>query len=176
MSNVPIPKKIDPRKLAERGVRIEGSTELKFMPNLTSMLVDDQASVWIDLQFDRDELKIRTVQGSAGGKLAMTCQRCLEPVKIDVEAKFNLAIAPTEEHAKNLPKYYDPLIVEGDELELLTMVEEELILTLPIVPYHDDCSIQTSFGEEVTDTSTDTDSDKTNPFSVLATLKGGKLD
>ena len=123
MSNVPLPKKIDPRKLAERGVRIEGSAALNSMPNLSSLLVDDQGEVWVDLQFSCDELKIRTIQGTAGGKLAMSCQRCLEPVEIDVEAQFNLAVAPTEEHAKNLPKYYDPLIVEGDELELFSMVE-----------------------------------------------------
>jgi len=103
----------------------------------------------------------------------MTCQRCLEPVEITVEANFNLAIAPTEEHAKTLPKYYDPLIVEGEELQLLSMVEEELILSLPIVPYHDDCSVQMSYGDEAAADAV-TDSDKTNPFSVLASLKADK--
>ena len=77
----------------------------------------------------------------------------------------------TEEHAKNLPRYYDPLIVAGDDLELFPMVEEELILSLPIVPYHDDCSVQTSFGDVAT---TDNETDKPNPFSVLASLKADK--
>lgn len=173
MSNAPLPKKIDPRKLAERGVRIEGEILLGALPNLVTMLADKEGSLKVDLQFENDEQRIRTIKGTAGGKVSMTCQRCLEPVEIEIEAKFNLAVAPTEEHAKSLPRYYDPLIVEGDELELPGMVEEELILSLPIVPYHDDCSVQTSFGDEA---STDSDpvSEKPNPFSVLASLKADK--
>ncbi|WP_417223141.1 YceD family protein [Amphritea sp.] len=171
MSNAPLPKKIDPRKLADRGVRIQGDAELALLPNLATMLADKQGKVSVDLQFDTDELRIRTIKGTADAKVSMTCQRCLEPVEIEVEAKFNLAVAPTEEHAKNLPRYYDPLIVAGDDLELFPMVEEELILSLPIVPYHDDCSVQTSFGDEVT---TDNETDKPNPFSVLASLKADK--
>lgn len=173
MSNAQLPKKIDPRKLAERGVRIEGEVELKRLPRLLSMLVDDQGKVQVDLQFDNDELRIRTIQGNAVSTVNMTCQRCLEPVEIKVEAKFNLAVAPDEERAKTLPRYYDPLIVEGEELELLSMVEEELIITLPIVPFHDDCSIQTSFGDEAA-AEKETDLVKTNPFSVLASLKADK--
>jgi len=172
MSNAPLPKKIDPRKLAERGVRIEGEAELSLFPNLASLLVNEQGKVKADLQFENDELRIRTIKGCANGTVNMTCQRCLEPVEIEVEANFNLAIAPTEEHAKTLPRYYDPLIVEGEELELLSMVEEELILSLPIVPYHDDCSVQTSYGDEAA-ADTETDS-KPNPFSVLASLKADK--
>ncbi|MBR9866460.1 MAG: hypothetical protein GYB20_08865 [Oceanospirillales bacterium] len=171
MSNAPLPKKIDPRKLADRGVRIEGDAELALLPNLVTMLTDSQGKVSVDLQFDLDELRIRTIKGTADTKVYMACQRCLEPVEVDVEAKFNLAIAPTEEHAKNLPRYYDHLIVAGDELELLPMVEEELILSLPIVPFHNDCSVQTSFGEAAT---TDNETDKPNPFSVLASLKADK--
>lgn len=171
MSNAPLPKKIDPRKLADRGVRIQGDVEFSLLPNLAAMLAEKQGRVSVDLQFDIDELRIRTIKGTADAKVFMTCQRCLEPVEIKVEAKFNLAVAPTEEHAKNLPRYYDPLIVAGDDLELLPMVEEELILSLPIVPYHDDCSVQTSFGDEAT---TDNETDKPNPFSVLASLKADK--
>ena len=173
MSNAPLPKKIDPRKLAERGVRIEGEAELRLLPNLLSTLCEEQGSISVDLQFDNDPQRIRTIVGTAGGMVKMTCQRCLEPVDIKVEAKFNLAVAPTEEHAKNLPRHYDPLIVPEDDLLLLPMVEEELILSLPIVPYHDDCSIQTSFGDAAT-TDKETESDKPNPFSVLASLKADK--
>ena len=173
MSNAPLPKKIDPRKLADRGVRIEGEAEISSFPNLVTMLTDSQSTISVDLQFDLDELRIRTIKGNAAGTVNMTCQRCLEPVDILVEANFNLAIAPTEEHAKKLPKYYDPMIVGEEDLELFAMVEEELILSLPIVPYHDDCSVQTSFGDEAS-SDKETDFDKPNPFSVLASLKADK--
>lgn len=98
----------------------------------------------------------------------MTCQRCLEPVEVAVEADFNLGVAASEEAAKQLPRSYDPLIIEGEEIELLSVVEEELILSLPFDAYHDDCSINTSFGEAE---AVAEDNEKPNPFSVLAQLK-----
>lgn len=168
MSNGPLPNRVDPRKLAERGIRISGETSLDKMPNLVQALADQEGMISVDLQFNVDEQRIRTVTGTAHGSVNMTCQRCLEPVKVAVEAEFNLGIAAGEESAKQLPRSYDPLIIEGEEIELLSMIEEELILSLPFDAYHEDCSVQTSFGdaEAVAE-----DSEKTNPFSVLAQLK-----
>ncbi|MCP4596194.1 YceD family protein [Neptuniibacter sp.] len=168
MSNGPLPIRVDPRKLAEREVRIAGDAALNSMPNLCQALVDKEGAVRVELQFAVDEQRIRTITGHAEGHVRMTCQRCLEPVKVAVEADFNLGIAASEEAAKQLPRSYDPLIVEGEEIELLPVIEEELILSLPHDAYHDDCSIETSFGdaEAVAE-----DTDKPNPFSVLAQLK-----
>ncbi|WP_415884588.1 YceD family protein [Neptuniibacter sp. QD34_54] len=166
MSNGPLPKRVDPRKLAEREVRIAGQAALKDMPNLCQALVDKEGEIQVDLQFAVDEQRIRTLTGSATGHVTMTCQRCLESVEVAVEADFNLGVAASEEAAQQLPRSYDPLIVEGEEIELLSVIEEELILSLPHDAYHDDCSINTSFGEAVTE-----ENEKPNPFSVLAQLK-----
>ncbi|NVK43671.1 MAG: DUF177 domain-containing protein [Oceanospirillaceae bacterium] len=169
MSYGPLPKKVDPRKLAEREVRIQGLASVDGMPRLKSYLVENsEGDISVDLLFSRDQQRIRTVTGSAEGRVHMACQRCLEPVEVAVQASFNLAIAPSEEAAKQLPRYYDPLVVEEEDVELWSVVEEELILNLPVVPYHDDCSIQTSFGEPAPE---DEKAQKPNPFSVLAKLK-----
>lgn len=168
MSNGPLPNRIDPRKLAEREVRITGKADIKAMPNLSQTLSEKDGCIDVDLQFAVDEQRIRTITGSAHGHVKMTCQRCLESVDVVVEADFNLGVAASEEAAKQLPRSYDPLIVEDEEIELLPVLEEELILSLPFDAYHDDCSIQTSFGdaEAVAE-----DTKKPNPFSVLAQLK-----
>ncbi|MGH1461732.1 MAG: YceD family protein [Neptuniibacter sp.] len=168
MSNGPLPIKVDPRKLAERGVRISGEISLNDMLNLCQALADQEGNISVDLQFEVDQQGIRTISGTAQGTVNMMCQRCLVPVVVAVEAEFNLGIAASEEAAKNLPRSYDPLIIESEEIELLPVIEEELILSLPYDAYHDDCSVQTSFGdsEGVAD-----NSEKPNPFSVLAKLK-----
>ncbi|MBY4677173.1 YceD family protein [Marinobacterium arenosum] len=175
MSYGPLPKRIDPRKLAEREVRFESSVDVDQLPRLVECLALPDGKIEVDLQFSVDEQRIRTIVGSARGDLHMACQRCLEPVEVEVAATFNLAIAASEEAAKQLPRYYDPLIVEDEEIELLPVLEEELILSLPMVPYHQDCSIQTSFGDDAGAVDADgaeSASEKPNPFSVLAKLKG----
>lgn len=177
MSYGPLPKRIDPRKLAEREVRFESIVQVADLANLVDCLANPDGELSVELQFGKDEQRLRTIVGSAKGKVHMACQRCLEPVEVEVEATFNLAIALTEEQAKQQPRHYDPLILEEDEIELYPVLEEELILSLPMVPYHQDCSVQTSFGD-IDETAeageADASSDKTNPFSVLAQLKANK--
>ncbi len=170
MSYGPLPKKVDPRKLADREAEITGIAEVSAMPRLCSLLVDSHGEIHVSLKFAVDEQRLRVVTGSAHGSVMQTCQRCLEPVAVDVEAKVNLAMVLNEEQAKNLPRYYDPLIVEAEDVELLSLIEDELILSLPLVAYHEDCSIQTSFGDA--DEAARTQENKPNPFSVLAELKG----
>lgn len=168
MSYGPLPKKIDPRKLAEREAEFRGTARVADMPRLASCLVDDEGTVEVLIRFARDEQRLRTISGSACGGVRMTCQRCLEPVSVEIDATLSLAVVLTDEQAQNLPRYYDPLIMETDEIELLPIIEDELMLSLPLVPFHDDCSIQTSFGDAEAARAQE---DKPNPFSVLAQLK-----
>ncbi|MDO6514344.1 MULTISPECIES: YceD family protein [unclassified Neptuniibacter] len=168
MSNGPLPNKVDPRKLAEREVRITGAVALDRMPILCQSLIGTEGSIDVDLQFAVDEQRIRTITGSAEGHVFMTCQRCLDPVEVAVEVDFNLGLAASEDAAKQLPRIYDPLIVGDEEIELLSVVEEELILSLPHDAYHEDCSIKTSYGDAG---AVAENNDKPNPFSVLAQLK-----
>ena len=167
MSYGNLPKIIDPRKLAEREVRFESLIKVEELPEFANSLAQPGGEVKVDLQFGLDEQRIRTIVGDAKSTVFLACQRCLDPVEVEVTATFNLAIAPSEEKAKQLPRSYDPLIVEDEEIDLFPVIEEELILSLPPFTYHDDCSVQTSFGEEETTQRTD----KPNPFSVLAQLK-----
>jgi len=168
MSYGPLPKRVDPRKLAEREVQLHGSVDLKSMPELLSLLVDDEGEVSVELSFALDEQKLRTVKGQATARVRQQCQRCLDPVEVELEAEFSLAVVLNEEQAKNLPRYYDPLLVEEDVV-LASLVEEELILTLPAVAYHDNCSVQLSYGED--EVQQGEQDEKPNPFSVLASLK-----
>ncbi|HET8692987.1 MAG TPA: YceD family protein [Steroidobacteraceae bacterium] len=68
------------------------------------------------------------------GELVLGCQRCLGPMRRGVASEADLVFA--EEGAKELPEGYEP--VEGDprRLELATLVEDELLLSLPIIPQH----------------------------------------
>ena len=167
MSNGPLPKKVDPRKLAEREAVLTGTIALQSMPQLCSLLVSPCGDVNVELAFALDEQKLRTVTGQANVEVQQQCQRCLEPVTLPLEAEFSLAVVLNEEQAKNLPRYYDPLLLE-DDVNLADLVGEELILSLPAVCYHDDCSVKMSFGEDEIPAE---QIEKPNPFSVLASLK-----
>ncbi|KZY81478.1 hypothetical protein A3740_06160, partial [Oleiphilus sp. HI0068] len=166
-----LPKTLDPFKYADQNKDLQGHIAVHLMSRLTSMLVDSEGVVNIDLEFGRDEQRLRILKGKLSAELNLLCQRCLHPVKKTISSEFQLGIVMSDEQAQNLPRVYEPLLVEDEKLVLLDVIEEELILSLPMFAYHDDCEpeeynegdIEESVESEVEET-------KENPFSVLSEL------
>lgn len=170
MSAAPFPKTVDALKMVEQRVDLQGKIALDRLDRVRDVLLDNSGEVEVKLSFDKDEEGIRTVTGALEVEVVMQCQRCLQPVTQRVDTPFKLGIVFSEEAAKNLPGYYDPLLLDSPEMELWQVVEEELILSLPIAATHPEGECSTgvmTFGEQL---ETD-DSEKVNPFQVLENLK-----
>ena len=74
-------------------------------------------------------------------ELELRCERCLEPVKQHIESDFRFGLIASEDEADLLPREFEPLLVSESEQSLLELVEDELLLSLPIVARHDEeCS------------------------------------
>lgn len=143
---------------------------LSELSRLADVALDSDSEVKVALEFGVDEEKHRVISGQALCALTVTCQRCLEPVEVNLEAGINLAIVWDEERAKQLPRTLDPLILPEGPADLYQIIEDELLLNLPMVSYHDeDCIEQTSFGDEVAVAEA---APSKNPFQVLEQLKG----
>jgi uncharacterized protein len=169
-SNTRLPRHIDPRKFAHQGLDLQGDIAVSDLNRLASLVLDNAGEVKVVLEFGVDEERHRVITGEAQCAVNVTCQRCLEPVEITLDAEINLAMVWDEERAKQLPKTLDPLILPEGPADIYTIIEDELLLELPMVSYHDkDCIEQTSFGDE--EVVTETKSSK-NPFQVLEQLKG----
>lgn len=170
-----LPDFIDPRQFARVGRILEGELELAEMGRLSSLLFSDSGKVDIKLMFDIDESGLGVVKGELNAELEMTCQRCMQGTQVEVSVDVMLGIISKESQAEQLPESYEPLLVTSDEMKLADIVEDELILALPVVAIHspEQCSVQqvTEFerGDE-----TQPATQKENPFAVLATLKSDK--
>jgi len=79
-----------------------------------------------------------------------------------------------EEAAKQLDAEYDPWICEDNKLDLAEMVEEQLILCMPLVSYHDsgDClSLKNYVSGAHIEEDAASSASKESPFAVLRSLK-----
>ena len=100
----------------------------------------------------------------------LTCQRCLqpmaEPLAVDTRIRFVRGEAQAE--ALDGEEDYDVLAL-ARSLDLRALVEDELLLALPIVPRHEVCPQPLAVAAEP---DADEAAPRENPFAALAALSG----
>ncbi|MFQ5469390.1 MAG: YceD family protein [Gammaproteobacteria bacterium] len=167
-----LPNVVNPLRMAESGQILTGDISLTSMARLSQQLVDQVGTVSTRLEFGVDAQKICYLDGQFSSKLALICQRCMRPMTYRVDTGFKLAFVESESEAEQLPEEYEPCILEEHTVTLTTLIEDELMLSLPIVPMHDSdvCKVNYSFGEKGAESEADM-TDKINPFSELEKLK-----
>lgn len=172
MLNDSLPKYFDPRKYANHESAFEGRVPLNQFKELCAVLASDEGDVFIHLDFRVDEDRRYIATGSIRAEVQLICQRCMEATPYELEVDLSLGFVYDEDHAKNLPKEYDPVVMTDGEVILADMVEQEIILALPIVAYHEEsgCNPTAVKYASSTDDAPD-DEQKPNPFSILAQLK-----
>jgi uncharacterized protein len=167
----PIPAHIEPRKLVDREIVLEGTVATVKMPRLSALLDAPAGDVQVKLAFARDEQGIATLHGHYQTEVALICQRCLEQVVVPLDSQCDVGFVESDEAAKNLPKHYEPVIVDDEPLDLHALIEDELLLALPPVPMHpmETCEHPPGYTPDPVDV--EEPAEKPNPFSVLASLK-----
>ena len=83
---------------------------------------------------------------SVRGDVEMQCQRCLKPVSVAVDSDRLLYLAASEADADRLESALADedieVIVAGQNLDLASVIEDEVLLSLPVVSMHEDCSME----------------------------------
>ncbi len=103
--------------------------------------------------------------------LSLVCQRCLGPVPADVQAQRSFLFVADETAAAALDaEVEDDVLVLTRSLDARELVEDELLLALPLVPRHAVCPdpLPLPAGDEAAA------EERPNPFAVLSALKNGR--
>jgi len=168
-----LPLEVDPFRMAELGRQMGGQIEIGQFKRLLPLLESTTGSVEVELGFDIDEGGIRFLRGKLTTTLALRCQRCLEVMDYPLQSEFRLALVHCDSEAERLPEQYEPLIVETSPIHVLDMIEDEILLSVPHIPMHDEvmCSIKSFSDENELVAQQEEASVKANPFAVLEKLK-----
>ena len=109
------------------------------------------------------------------GEVWLTCQRCLQPIAVDLSDDYDIALLDNESQIRLVNEEQDYLLLEEIVTEqsperllpFKKLVEDEILLKTPMAPKHDDCEMSVEqFGEIPEEEETE------NPFAALASLKG----
>jgi len=130
---------LDALRLAPEEAVVERSYPLVRFTRLTDRLATSAGEA-------RARLAFKVVGGVPTGVLrlraevVLDCQRCLGPVRRILESTSLLAFVQSEDAP--VPADHDTIAGDPERIDLATLVEDELLLSLPLVPAHradEDC-------------------------------------
>ena len=174
------PRHLDLKAFAQAGAGLQGQAPLADWPRL---LQEQFAAEGLPAQAVRWQLQGRMIPVTGGApqvglalqakmELAMQCQRCLTPVVETVMAERDFLFVADEATAEAMDEDSDAdVLVISRDFDVLSLIEDELILALPLVPRHDTCP--QSLPDAAVDEGFEQASERPNPFAALAALKKG---
>jgi len=170
------PLYVDLRKVFSQQAFFEGEIDSSKFARVAPLLASEEFRVTAELRFGLDKRSRRRIGGKIRADLSVECQRCLQPLDITLEDDIDLALVSSEEQAAALDDGLDPWIESEFKLDPAQIVEEQLLLSMPLASYHDkaDCSpVETYAGMTTSNTP---QSGEDNPFAILQALKGSRSE
>lgn len=170
-----MPERGDPIQLAEQGRTYEGELELAGLSRLEDLLARNNGLVRYRLAFDRDGRGRPHVAGHLTGMLSLRCQRCLEVFELAITRDWRVTLLAEAGEEALLDDGEDARLVSDQGMPLAELVEDELILAVPLVPKHPAGAVcELPAGAVGGDPPVEEfDEPEDNPFAKLSRLKRG---
>jgi uncharacterized protein len=120
-------------ELAGRSATLERRLSLRQMPRLVDADALEGTRASAELKFGKFDGRT-TVEVQVSGELVLTCQRCLRPCTCTVNESASLVVMASD--ADEVPGGFEPLLGDAERLSVTELIEEQLLLGLPLVPKH----------------------------------------
>ncbi len=170
------PRRLDIERFAAEEATLEGCWPLRDLVRLAETAaaapgLDDEVR-WHargERRSARGEEPQTWLHLGASCRLALQCQRCLQPVATDLAVQRELRFVAGEDAATQLDAESDyDVLALSRALDLQELIEDELLLAMPLVPLHEVCPEPLPFANEE-------DEAAAHPFAGLAALRRGDL-
>ncbi|MBV1911201.1 MAG: DUF177 domain-containing protein [Kangiellaceae bacterium] len=162
---------IQPRKLAKKEGELKYRWQVKDFERLDGLLFSNEGFIEVHLSGRQDNRNRCLVEAHIIADVVLQCQTSFEPIEYQVDASVLYCTVIKEEQIVDLDEEYEPLLVDDGQVDIKEVIEDELILSLPLIANKasKDLGIQMSYGELPKEAET-----KKNPFKVLENVNFNK--
>ena len=167
MSNT-LPENLDPWRMVQGRRVFEGTLAVAQLRRLVELLASADGEVAYKVEFGRDEYDISHVDIQLDARLMMVCQRSMVEFSQPIHIDQRLGLIHDESEEARLPEGYDPLLIKDGAICMKDVIEDELILGLPLVALSPGAPLEQM---PVTAGSVPEDEQPPNPFAALGQLK-----
>lgn len=166
---------LDVIALARGGKSWSGVVAEQSLPRLNALLVAP-SEVRVELAFEMEERGRMRMHGACSFAPTITCQRCLNEMKVEATAKVDALIVDSDEAATELQGSVDAIVVDAPRVQVRDLIEDDLILSLPEFGCVQDADCEHAPAMEYPPTDAAKDlrgpqDEESNPFAVLKQLK-----
>lgn len=164
--------RFDAFKLAADGDTLSGEVDARSLERARDRLAPGSAEARIRWQIagDHDALQRPALAVTVEGTFPLVCQRCLQVFDAPFVQQTRLLLAHDEAELKRLDAEETEVVLASALLDARTLVEDEVLLSLPFAPHHPDgqCPPGGGWAYAAADAKKH---DETSPFAPLAGLK-----
>jgi uncharacterized protein len=180
MSREFTPGRLDVGRFAEAAGTLSGAEPLQTYPRLSAELAGPPADgrvQWEAVGAEHDGqagTPLPWLHLTASTTVPLICQRCMTPVDVDLQVdRWFRFVADEDTAAAEDEESEEDVLVASRDFDLHTLIEDELLMEIPVTPRHEHCP------EPVKMSATDPDFEaaeaaRPNPFAVLGTLRSDK--
>jgi uncharacterized protein len=147
------PLVVDVLELARERGTLEGDLPLAAMPRLTASLRRSEGELHYVIRGEVDSRGRPGAEMRLRAQLLLECQRCSSEFLFPLDRTAQFRFVASEEELNALPIEDDEVdvIVGGHQTDVVAWMEDEALLSLPLVPRHDECIPAASFTTAVVD-------------------------
>lgn len=181
---------VDIRKFAQNGGQAEGELRPEQLPRVmadtpASHLAELRPFAWRAQGLWRDILGQTVPYTQSGvmgqpwlalqlhGEVIRTCQRCLEPLRLALDLQPHYRFVADEATAAEQDETCEEdVLVWSRHFNVLELLEDEVLLAIPLTPMHEDCELTPHRAGDLPDIQEPEEVERPNPFAALEGLKG----
>lgn len=171
MNSTQLRKNFNPAQLAKQNEEIRGQISLHEFERLNPLLKESGASVDFSLEFMQDDASRTIVRLRVNAECVVECGRCLKPMPYPIVHSVELAVVANDDEAAELPETYEPLLLAENSVDLAILIEDELLLNLPVMPSHSEGECSVSIPSRWTSNESER---ARKPFAVLKKLSDSR--
>ena len=160
---------IHPERLSERPLVLEGTFHPADLERLEDSLANDQGELRYRITAGLDPQRRKVVSCIIEGFVFLTCQNSLEAFRYGIRVDDRLVLVDSEEQLPSIEEESDTedYLVADEPLDIRDLVEDAVLLALPMVPRKPGLEEARGEGEGPA-------AWKESPFAPLASLRPKK--
>ena len=130
-----LPARVRASSAVNRNAQYSGVLAISALPRLVQLAESADGELAVDFTASLDTGRMRRLRGRITGDIHLLCQRCLTPYPQALAIAVDLVMVGSDAEEARLLHDHEPLWIVDDSLELHALVEDEVMLALPLAAH-----------------------------------------